>query len=49
VSTHQKYGDRQETQNIIVFDVPTIEELIRNLKVTELNMSRGSGTSEKIS
>jgi hypothetical protein len=32
-----------------VFDVPTPEELNRNLKVTEVNMRRGSGTSVKIS
>jgi hypothetical protein len=29
------------------FDVPTPEEY-RNLKVTEINMRRGSGTSVKI-
>jgi hypothetical protein len=31
------------------FDVPTPEELYRNLKATEVNMRRGSGTSVKIS
>jgi hypothetical protein len=32
-----------------VFDVPTAEELIQEtLKVTEVNMGRGSGTSEKV-
>jgi hypothetical protein len=45
-STHGRYGDREETQNMKVFDVPTAEELI---KVTEVNMRRGSGTSEKVS
>jgi hypothetical protein len=31
-----------------VFDVHTPEELIRNLKATEVNMRRRSGTSVKI-
>jgi hypothetical protein len=31
------------------FDVPTPEELNRNLKVTEVNTRRGAGTSVKIS
>jgi hypothetical protein len=31
-----------------MFDVPTAEELIEKLKVTEVNMRRGSGTSEKV-
>jgi post-segregation antitoxin (ccd killing protein) len=31
------------------FDVPTSEELIQKNKATEVNMSRGSGTSVKIS
>jgi hypothetical protein len=31
------------------FDVPTPEELIGNLKVTEVNRRRGSGTSVNIS
>jgi hypothetical protein len=31
------------------FDVPTSEKLIQNLKATEVNMRRGSGTSVKIS
>jgi post-segregation antitoxin (ccd killing protein) len=31
------------------FDVPTPEELIQNLKVREVNMRRGSGTSIKTS
>jgi hypothetical protein len=32
-----------------VFDVPIPEELIQNLKATEVNKRRGSGTSAKIS
>jgi hypothetical protein len=31
------------------FDVPIPEELYRNLKVTEVNRRRGSGTSIKTS
>jgi hypothetical protein len=31
------------------FDVPTAEELIQILKVTEVNMRRGLGTREKVS
>jgi hypothetical protein len=31
------------------FDVPTPEDLIQKLKVIEVNMRRGSGTSVKIS
>jgi hypothetical protein len=31
-----------------VFDVPTAEELIQKT-TTEVNMGRGSGTSEKVS
>jgi hypothetical protein len=31
------------------FDVPTAEELIQNLKETEVNMRRGPGTSVKTS
>jgi post-segregation antitoxin (ccd killing protein) len=30
-------------------DVPTPEELIQNLKVTDINMRRESGTSVKVS
>jgi hypothetical protein len=33
---------------MIAFDVPTPEELIQNLKETEVNMRRGSGTSVMI-
>jgi hypothetical protein len=32
-----------------VFDVSTAEELMRNLKVTEVNVRRGLGTSQKVS
>jgi hypothetical protein len=34
--------DRKPT-NMKVFEVPTAEELIQNLKATEVNMRRGSG------
>jgi hypothetical protein len=32
-----------------IFDVPTAEDLYRNLKATKVNMRRGSGSSEKAS
>jgi hypothetical protein len=28
-STHRRYGDRYEPQNMIVFDIPAAEELIQ--------------------
>jgi hypothetical protein len=28
-STYRRYGDRLETQNLKVFDIPTAEELIQ--------------------
>jgi hypothetical protein len=31
-----------------MFDIPTAEEQHRNLKVTEINMERGPGISEKV-
>jgi hypothetical protein len=34
---------------LIVLGFPTAEELYRNLKAAEVNMRRGSGTSEKVS
>jgi hypothetical protein len=34
---------------MIVFVVLNAEELIQNLKATEVNMRRGSGTTEKVS
>jgi hypothetical protein len=34
---------------MIVFDVPTAEELIQDFKVIEVSMRRGSGTSLKVS
>jgi hypothetical protein len=44
-STYGRDGNRKKTQNMKVFDVPTPEELYRNLKVTEVNKRRGSGAS----
>jgi hypothetical protein len=33
-STHGRYRNRKKIQNMKAFDVPTPEELIRNLKMT---------------
>jgi hypothetical protein len=40
---------KRNPKHDIVFDVLTEEELIQKLKVTEVNMRKGSGSCVKIS